>query len=57
MIEKNYGKKVTNMYLVCLHPNNKNGSYLRYEVPDMTDEVNDLMQLKRDMLKQKSNSA
>ena len=57
LIEKNYGKKVTNMYLVCLHPNNKNNSYLRYEVPDMTNEVNDLMELRRDMLKQKNNSA
>ena len=57
LLEKNYGKKVTNMYLVCLHPNNKNKSYLRYEVPDMTNEINDLMNLRRDMLKQKNNSA
>ena len=54
LIEKNYGKKVTNMYLVCLHPNNKNNSYLRYEVPDMTNEVNDLMDLRREIVKQKN---
>ena len=46
MIEKNYGKKVTNMYLVCLHPNNKNKSFLRYEVPVMNDELRDLMKLR-----------
>tara|TARA_B100000927_G_scaffold289932_1_gene287542 strand:+ start:877 stop:1671 length:795 start_codon:yes stop_codon:yes gene_type:complete len=57
MIEKNYGKKVTNMYLVCLHPNNKNKSYLRYEVPDMTDEINKLMKLRGEMLKQKNSFA
>jgi ATP-dependent exoDNAse (exonuclease V) beta subunit len=46
LIEKNYGKKVTNMYLVCLHPNNKNRSFLRYEVPVMTNEINELMDLR-----------
>ena len=46
IIEKNYGKKVTNMCLVCLHPDNKNKSYLMYEVPTMTDEINDLMKLR-----------
>ena len=50
MIEKNYGKKVTNMYLVCLHPNNKNKSYLRYEVPNMSDEIIDLMKLRKSNL-------
>ena len=48
LLEKNYGKKITNMYLVCLHPNNKNKSFLRYEVPDMSKEITDLMQLRRE---------
>ena len=43
LLEKNYGKKLTKMYLVCLHPNNQNKSFLRYEVPDMSQEVSDLM--------------
>lgn len=50
MLEKNYGKKVTKMYLVCLHPNNSNKSFLRYEVPLMTQEIEDLMNLRREMV-------
>ena len=50
MIEKKYGKKVTRMYLVCLHPNNKNKSFLRYEVPNMPEEIEDLMNLRREMI-------
>ena len=46
MIEKNYGKKVSDMYLVCLHPNNNNNSYLRYKVPDLQKEITDLMKLR-----------
>lgn len=50
ILEKNYGKKVTKMYLVCLHPNNRNTSFLRYEVPLMTQEIEDLMNLRREMI-------
>ena len=46
IIEKNYGKKVTDMFLVCLHPNNKNDSYIRYEVHNMTQEMGDLINLR-----------
>jgi len=46
MIEKNYNKRVTDMYLICLHPNNKNKSYLMYKVPDMQDYINKLMMLR-----------
>ena len=46
IIEKNYGKKVTDMFLVCLHPNNKNDSYIRYEVHNMTQEMDDLINLR-----------
>ena len=46
MIEKNYGMKVNGMYLVCLHPNNKNKSYLKYKVPHLKNEINDLMELR-----------
>ena len=50
MIEKMYGKKVTKMYLICLHPNNKNESYLRYEVSPMEQELEDLMELRKAMI-------
>ena len=52
LIEKNYGKKVKEMYLVCLHPNNKNKNYLRIKVGDLSDEVNDLLQIRKRLIKQ-----
>ena len=38
------------MYLVCLHPNNANKSYIKIEVPDLGDEIKDLMALRKSML-------
>tara|TARA_B100000029_G_scaffold271844_1_gene266861 strand:+ start:2597 stop:3427 length:831 start_codon:yes stop_codon:yes gene_type:complete len=46
LIEKNYGRTVSGMYLVCLHPNNKNKNYRRIKVCDLTQEVNDLMAIR-----------
>ena len=40
------------MYLVCLHPNNKNNNYLRIKVGDLSDEVHDLLQIRKRLLKQ-----
>ena len=45
IIEEKYGKTVTNMYLVCLHPNNHNSNYLRFEVPNLQDELNDVFEI------------
>jgi hypothetical protein len=50
MLEKNYGKKVNGMYLVCLHPNNNNKSYQRFKVPYLKQEINDLMELRLKMV-------
>lgn len=44
IIEKNYGKKVVNMCLVCLHPENKNNDFLRFEVPDLSSEIKALFE-------------
>ena len=43
ILEKNYNKKITDMYLICLHPNNSNHSYLEYKVPDMNVEIDNLL--------------
>lgn len=51
ILERNYGKKVTELYLVCLHPDNKNGSYLRIKVPILENEINDLFTLRVNELK------
>lgn len=47
IIERNYGKKVTTLMLVCLHPNNKNGDYLLFKVPNLQQEVSDLFELRK----------
>jgi ATP-dependent exoDNAse (exonuclease V) beta subunit len=43
IIEEKYDKKVTDMYLVCLHPNNKNNNYLRYKVADLQCELGQIL--------------
>ena len=50
MLEKNYGEKVVGMYLVCLHPNNANKSYIRLKVPHLKQEIKDLMNLRKSMV-------
>ena len=44
ILEQKYGKKVTDLFLVCLHPNNENKSYQRIRVPILTQEISDLFQ-------------
>jgi hypothetical protein len=39
-----YGVSVGDMYLVCLHPNNSNGTYIRLQVADLQDEVSMLFE-------------
>ena len=53
LLEKNYGKKIKNMYLICLHPNND--SYIKYNVPYLPQEINDLMTLRRDIVNKATN--
>ena len=50
LLEKNYGKKISKMYLICLHPENQSKSFERYEVPDLKQEVQDLATLRYKML-------
>jgi len=47
IIEQKYGKKVRDLYLVCLHPNNKNANYQRIKVAGLSNEINDLFELRR----------
>ena len=53
-MEKNYGKKVKGMYLVVLHPNNKNKTYHRIPVDDLEKEVTDLFELRKKMLQKRT---
>ena len=43
ILEKNNNFKVSSMYLVCLHPDNKNNDYLMYSVPTMNHEMNQVL--------------
>jgi len=47
ILEEKYGKIVDELYLVCLHPENKNKNYQRIRVVDLQDEVNGLFDLRR----------
>jgi len=48
ILEEKYGKTVTGLYLVCMHPDNYLKSYERIEVPFLTKEMNDLFALRRE---------
>ncbi len=43
ILEKNYNKKVKEMVLVCLHPNNANQSFIRLEIPALDEEMKRLV--------------
>jgi ATP-dependent exoDNAse (exonuclease V) beta subunit len=46
ILEKKYGKKISGLYLVCLHPNNMNKNYDRIEVPFLDSEIDNLFKLR-----------
>ena len=48
ILEAKYDKKVTDMFLVCLHPNHE--SYQRIRVPHLPEEMNDLFALRMSSL-------
>jgi len=50
ILEDKYSKQVRGLYLVCLHPNNFNKSFLRFKVPHLAMEMNDLLALRTQKL-------
>jgi len=42
ILESKYDKKISGMFLVCLHPDNKNNNYIRIKVADLSDEIKEL---------------
>ena len=52
ILEEKYGKQITDLYLVCLHPDNKNKNYQRIKVVDLQEEVKDLFNLREKYLKE-----
>jgi len=51
ILEHKYGKKVTDLYLICIHPDNVYKNYQRINVPILTDEINDLLELRKNQIK------
>lgn len=46
ILEHKYNKKVTGLYLVCIHPDNTYKTYQRIEVPFLENEMKDLIKLR-----------
>ena len=53
ILEEKYDKKITDLYLVCLHPDNKNKNYQRIKVVDLQKEVQELFEMRRKSLNTK----
>ena len=51
ILEAKYNKKVVGLYLVCLHPDNKNKNFQRIKVIDLQNEVKDLFSYRLNKLK------
>lgn len=46
IIQKCYNRLVDELWIVCLHPENSNNSYIRYKVPILQDEIDNLVQFR-----------
>jgi len=46
ILENKYGKKVTDLYLVAIHPENQYRNYERIKVPFLEKEISDLVNLR-----------
>ena len=51
ILEKNYGFKISGMYLIRIHPDNPYETYDRIEVHDLRKEIEDLADFRRKLLK------
>ena len=53
ILEHKYDKKITDLYLVCMHPDNKYKMYERIEVPFLDKEMDELIKLRKQQLLEK----
>jgi PD-(D/E)XK nuclease superfamily len=56
ILQEKYGKTVTGLYLVCIHPDNPYRTYDRIDVPFLDKEIADLFEVRRSQLTQKEKS-
>ena len=50
ILEKNYNVKIVGLYLLCLHPDNSNSNYQRYEIPELKSEAKSLFRYRQEQL-------
>ncbi len=50
ILEHKYGKKITGMYLICLHPDSAFKTYDRIEVPVLESEMTNLLKVRQQEL-------
>jgi len=50
ILEHKYGKKVTDLYLICIHPDNVYKNYQRIQVPVLTNEMKDLVEFRMNQI-------
>jgi hypothetical protein len=53
ILEQKYGMRVTDLYLVCIHPDNVYKNYQRIEVPFLDSEMQDLVEFRLNQIAQK----
>lgn len=46
LLERNYNIEIDGLFLVCMHPNNKNHNYLKIRTPTLQEEVGNLFALR-----------
>jgi len=56
ILEHKYDKKITDLYLVCMHPDNKYKNYQRIKVPFLDKEINDLIEMRKKQLIEQENT-
>tara|TARA_Y100000816_G_C26105184_1_gene586985 strand:- start:504 stop:1274 length:771 start_codon:yes stop_codon:yes gene_type:complete len=50
ILEKNYSVKIKDLFIICLHPENKNNSYMKFKIPDLQEEVKVLFKERKKQL-------
>ena len=51
LLEKNYDKKIKDLYLVCLHPDSKHKNFEKIKVVDLQNEVKELFEERKNKIK------
>jgi ATP-dependent exoDNAse (exonuclease V) beta subunit len=50
ILERKYDKEVVDLWIVCLHPENKNKSFIRIKIPILSDDMNKLFKYRKNQI-------